>query len=94
MSTAASIALIFLIVETMFAALVFLALFAAMVYGMHKLRGLLKRLFPKAQEITQQVSDITRQVSDRVAAPFLWAQGSAAGARAGVRRAWRNLTSK
>ncbi|MCL4507419.1 MAG: hypothetical protein M1140_15580 [Chloroflexi bacterium] len=91
MSTGASIALIFLIIETMFVAIVFLALFGAMVFGMHKLRGLLKRYFPKAQQFTRQVYTVTRQISDKVAAPFVWVNGAAANAQATAKGAWRRV---
>ncbi|GEM_PF-6222412 len=92
MSAGASVALIFLIIQTIFVALVFFVLFAAMVYGMHKLRQVITRFMPKAQAFTQQVADVTHQVSDKVASPFLWANGMTANVEATVKSAIHRVT--
>lgn len=91
MFTGASIALIFLIIETMFAAIMILALFAAMVFGMHKLRQLVVRYMPKAQAFTQQVADVTHKVSDKIALPFLAAHGGVAHAYGAAKAAKRRM---
>jgi hypothetical protein len=94
MSTAASIALVFLIIEMMVGAVIFLAISAGMVYLMHKLRGVVKRVMPRAQNITLLVANKTHDFSDIVAEPFIKAHSATAQARAtldGVkRRYWRS----
>ena len=82
MSTAASIALIFLIIEAMVGVLIVLAISAGLVYMMLKLRGAVKRFMPKAQAFTLQVADGAHRVSDQVAEPFIKANAAAAQARA------------
>lgn len=91
MSTAGSIALIFLIIEASIVSLVFLALFAGMVYGMYKLRGVVKRVMPRLQGLTYQVYTIARTISDKIAAPFLWAHATNANVRAVAGNAKRRV---
>lgn len=91
MSTEASIALIFLIIEAMIFGIVFLALFVGIVYGMHKLRGVVKRLMPKGQALTARIYTTTRQVSDKVASPFIWAHAMNANVRASAASAKRRV---
>jgi Na+-transporting methylmalonyl-CoA/oxaloacetate decarboxylase gamma subunit len=78
MGTAASIALIILIIESMLFVSVFLVIMAAMVYAMVLLRRLVKRYMPKAQAYSYQVYVVTHRVSDEVAEPFLWAHATTA----------------
>jgi Sec-independent protein translocase protein TatA len=92
MSVGASVALIFLIIQTMFATLIILVLFAAMVFGMHKLRQLMVRFMPKAQAFTQKVADVTHLVSDKIAAPFLRINGITANVQGTARGAKRRVT--
>ncbi len=81
MSTAASIALIFLILQVLTVGLFILAICAGLVFAMVKLRGLIKRGLLKAQGFTDQVAYTTHQVSDKVAAPFITANAAAAQVR-------------
>lgn len=87
MSTEASIALILLIVPMFLCVLPILALSGAMVFGMHKLRGGLKTVFPRAQHATERMVQVTRQACDKVAQPFIAAQARYAGARTNARTA-------
>ena len=73
MSTAGSIALIFLIVEALICALVPLAIVGASVFGMYKLRKGTERAMPKAQAFTAQVAATTRTVCDKIADPLIQA---------------------
>ena len=91
MNAGASVALIFLIIQTIFVALVFFVLFAAMVFGMHKLRQVIARFMPKAQAFTQQVADVTQQISDKVASPFLWINGMTANVEGAIKAAIRRV---
>ncbi len=93
MSTAASIALIFLIIQALIVALIPLAINAGMVFAMIKLRGLLKRVLPKAQGITARVAETAHDLSDKVAAPFITANAVAVEVRTVVKGA-RNRLSK
>jgi hypothetical protein len=72
-STAASIALIFLIIEALIACLVPLALLSGMVfYVMPRLRRVLtQQVLPQGQAITARVYVTTRDVSDKIAKPFV-----------------------
>jgi hypothetical protein len=89
MNTVASVALIFLIIQALVVSLVPLAIVFGLVYGMHKLRGVTVKYMPKAQGITYQIYTITRQVCDKIAAPFLWAHATSANARAAAGSAKR-----
>ena len=91
MLTAASIALIFLIIEALIVSLVVLAIFAGLVYGMYKLRGVLKRIFPQLQGYTYQIYGIVHGVSDKIAAPFLWVNATYASVQAMVNGVKRDL---
>ncbi|HEY3291692.1 MAG TPA: hypothetical protein VGK87_16285 [Anaerolineae bacterium] len=92
MLTGASIALIFLIIETMFAAFMILVVCTAMVYGLHKLRQLIVRFMPKAQAFTQRVADITHMVSDKIAQPLMAANGGVAHVYGTAKAAKRRMT--
>ena len=92
MGVGASVALIFLIIQTMFAALLIFVVFAGMVYAMHKLRQVTVRFMPKAQAFTQQVADVSRQVSDKVASPFVSINGAAANVEGTIKAAIRRLS--
>jgi hypothetical protein len=81
-----------LIIEMMFAAIMILAVAAAMVYGLHKLRQLIVRFMPKAQAFTQRVADITHMVSDKIAQPFMAANGGVAHAYGTVKAAKRRMS--
>jgi hypothetical protein len=92
MSTAASIALILLIIESMLGVLIVLAICAGMVYLMHKLRGVVKRVMPKAQHFTSQVAGTVHDVSNEVAEPFIKANAAVVQVRATVESAKRRLS--
>jgi hypothetical protein len=91
MSTGASIALIFLIIESMIFVLIGLAIVGGMVYGMHKLRGVLKRLFPQLQGYSYTAYTTVHGLMDKVITPFLWAQGTNANVRAAANAAKRRV---
>ncbi len=92
MLVGASVALIFLIIQMIFALLVVFTLLAGMVFGMYKLRQVIARFMPKAQAFTQQVADGTRMVCNRVAAPFIWANSMAVNVRHTARAAQRRVS--
>jgi hypothetical protein len=92
MSTAASIALILLIIESMLGVLIVLAICAGMVYLMHKLRGVVKCVMPKAQHFTSQVASTVHDVSNKVAEPFIKANAAVVQVRATVESAKRRLS--
>ena len=94
MSTAASIALILLIIEALIFAIVFLMLVGSMVYGMSRLLGAMKRVLPRGQEVTTRIQVTTRQISDRVAAPFIWAHAMNAKTRAVGKSAKQRVASR
>jgi hypothetical protein len=81
MGTTASVALIILIIESMLFVSVVLVVMAGMVYAMVMLRRVVKRFMPRAQAFSDQVVSVTRQVCDKVAAPFLWAHATNAHVR-------------
>ncbi len=89
MNPAASVALIILIIESMLFVSLFLVIMAALVYGMVQVRRFVKRFMPKAQNFTSQVVVVTRQASDKVAAPFIWVHATHSNVRAlarGIRK--------
>lgn len=92
MSTAASIALILLIIESTLGVLIVLALCAGMVYLMHKLRGWLKRVLPQVQSFTSRVANTVHTVSDKVAEPFIKANAAVVQVRATVDSAKRRFS--
>ena len=92
MSAGASIALIFLTIQTMFVALMIFVLFAAVAFGMYKLRQVIVRFIPKVQAFTQQIADVTHQISDKIAMPFLWLNGTVANVQGAVKGAKRRVT--
>ncbi len=81
MSTEASIALILMLVPTILCTLPILAIAGAMVFALHKLRGVMKTFMPKAQQATEQVYRATRRISDKVAQPFIAAHARNAAMR-------------
>ena len=85
MNTAASVAVIILIIESMLFVSIFLVIMAAMVYGMVLLRRGVKRVMPKAQHFTGQVNIVTRRVCDKVAAPFIWAHATKSNVQTSAR---------
>ena len=91
MLTAAAIALIFLAIEGLLVSLIPLAIFAGLVYGMRKLRGLLKRILPQVQAITYMIYSTVHDISDKIAAPFLWINATDAYVRTSVRAAKRRF---
>jgi hypothetical protein len=92
MSTGASVALVFLIIQMIFATLIVLVLFAAMVFGMYKLRQVIVRFMPKVHAFTQKVADAAHLISDKVALPFIWANGISANVQGTVKAARRRVT--
>ena len=92
MSTAASIALILLIIESMLGVLIVLAICAGMVFLMYKLRGWVKRVMPQAQHFTSQVASTVHEVSDKVAEPFIKANAAVVQVRATVDSAKRRFS--
>jgi hypothetical protein len=90
MSTAGSIAVIFLTIEALIVCLVPLALLAGLVYGMFKLRrALVLQVLPKGQELTARLYRETRAASDKVAAPFMAAHTVGVRAHTSTRAAGR-----
>jgi hypothetical protein len=81
MSTAASIALVFLIVEGLILTVIVGAIGWAVVYLMFRLRRVMKRVLPQARGITTQVATTTHTVSDRIAAPFIGTRATGVRAR-------------
>jgi hypothetical protein len=94
MSTAASIALILMLVPTILCTLPILAITFAMVFGMHKLRGGVKQVMPRAQHATERMVQITRQVCDKAAEPFIAAQARSASMRTNISSARRYAREK
>jgi gamma-glutamyl-gamma-aminobutyrate hydrolase PuuD len=92
MSTAASIALILLIIEMTLGVFIVLAICAGMVFLMHKLRGVLKRALPQAQDFTLKVANVAHDVSNKVAEPFIRVNAATAQARATVDGARRRFS--
>jgi hypothetical protein len=82
MGTARDIALIFLSLQAMVIALVPLAIFGALTYGVYKLVGLTRKYLRKAQVFAQQAHYAVERASRAVAAPFIKAHAAweAAGA--------------
>ena len=87
MSTAASIALILLIIESMLGMLVILAISGGMVFLMIKLRKGLKRVLPQVQGFTFQVANTAHDISNKVAEPFIKVNSTAVQVRATVQGA-------
>ena len=85
MGTAASVALIILIIESMLFVSVVLVVMAGMVYAMVMLRRVVKRFMPKAQAFSDQMVTVTRQVCDKVAAPFIWVHATNTHVRTSAR---------
>jgi hypothetical protein len=92
MLTAAAIALIFLTIEALIVSFVVLAIVAGLVYGMHKFRGLLKRVLLQLQGLTYQIYGIVHGISDKIVAPFLWINATYAGVQAMVDSVKRRLS--
>ena len=65
------ISLMWLILLTFVAVLPFGVLFYLAVSGMHRLRQILKKYFPLAQDKVSQVADKTEEISDKVAQPVV-----------------------
>ncbi|MCS7059843.1 MAG: hypothetical protein RMN25_01645 [Anaerolineae bacterium] len=94
MSTAASIALILLMIEALICTLAPLGILIGLVYGLRKARQGLAQALPKAQGFTAQAARTTHTVSNRIVEPLirahmtadqLWAVIASIRARAGAR---------
>jgi hypothetical protein len=93
MSTAASIALILLIVEALIASVFIFAIFAGMIFLMIRLRMWLKIALPKAQGYTSQINSTTHGVSDKVVSPFMAIHATSAHVRTSARSVRRRLSN-
>ncbi len=71
MNTARDIALIFLALEAIAAAIIPLLLMAALAYGIHQLRGWVWRQLRLAQQYARQAHILAERASHAVAAPLI-----------------------
>lgn len=76
MGTARDIALIFLSIQALVVALVPLAIFGALAYGVFKLIGLTRTYLRKAQVYAQQAQYAVERASRAVAEPFIKAHAA------------------
>jgi len=77
MGTARDIALIFLSLEALIVAFVPLLLFAALAYGVYRLRGLTKQYLQMAQQFAQKAYDYVNRASKTIAEPFIRTRATA-----------------
>jgi hypothetical protein len=76
MGTARDIALIFLSLEALVIALVPLAIFGALAYGVYKLIGVTRTYMRKGQVLAQQAHYAVERASRAVAEPFIKAHAA------------------
>ena len=86
MPTARDIALIFLSLEALVIALVPLAIFSGLAYGVYRLHRLAKTGLQKAQGYAQQANDFVKSASDKVAQPVIQAHAVGSQATAMVKK--------
>jgi hypothetical protein len=79
------ISLLWLIFLTIIAILPIGVIFFFLVKGMHRLRQLVKRYAPVAQDRARQVADVTEQASAKVSTPIIAARAKAAQADGAVK---------
>ena len=91
MHTAASIALIFLIIESLLFTFVMLVLVGGVVFAVSKLHGPTKRSLIRGQQLSARILTMTRLASDKVAAPFIRAHAMNAGIHAAGRSAKKRV---
>jgi hypothetical protein len=72
--TPRDIALIFLSLQALVVGVVPLALFAALAYGVYKLRGVVQKYLRLAFTYAEKAREAVEKASHKVAAPFIQAQ--------------------
>ena len=82
MSTAASIALILLIFESLILSIVPVAILAGSIYGMRRLRQFIVMYLPQAHLVSNLVNRRTREYTDLVKEPVIRAYTTTDNARA------------
>lgn len=79
MGTARDIALIFLSLEALVIALVPLAIFAGLAYGVYKLTQITRTYLQLAQSYAQKAYDVVERASIAVAEPFIRVHAASKG---------------
>ena len=82
----ASISIIWLIIPTMFVALIFLAVIASLAYGLVRLIGVLPKYTRQVQDLFVSIEARVKSAADSAVEPTLRVQGIIAGLRALRRR--------
>lgn len=72
------VSLLWLILLALISILPFAVIFFFAIKGMHRLRQLAKQYLPIAQEKTRLVADMTEEISQKVANPFIEIQARTA----------------